>query len=135
MALKNPWPAEIVSQGRQNRKTDLGTIKLRREVISSIAGLAAQEVEGVYGLLPSLMSKLGELFGKKSYDAGVKVELGDADAKITIFVIVEYGVNIPEIANSVQDNVRQAIDKMTGIANVEVNVEISGIAPRKEVKE
>ena len=135
MALKNPWPAEIVSQGRQNRKTDLGTIKLRREVISSIAGLAAQEVEGVYGLLPSLMSKLGELFGKKNYDAGVRVELGDADAKITLYVIVEYGVNIPEIANSVQDNVRQAIDKMTGIANVEVNVEISGIAPRKEVKE
>ena len=63
------------------------------------------------------------------------VEMGDAHAKITLFVIVEYGVNIPEIANSVQDNVRQAIDKMTGIANVEVNVEISGIAPRKEVKE
>ena len=82
-----------------------------------------------------IMSKLGELLGRKSYNAGVRVELGDADARITLFIIVEYGVNIPEIANSVQDNVKQVIDKMTGIANVEVNVEISGIAPRKEVKE
>src|SRR3989338_5233280 len=114
MSLRNTWHATISSQGRHERKTDLGVIKLHKEVISSIANLAAQEVEGVHGLQPNMLSSLAELFGRKSYDRGVKVELGEADAKITLFVIVKYGVNIPDVASALQENVKQAIEKMTG---------------------
>ncbi len=106
-------------------------IKLHKEVISSIASLAAQEVEGVHGLRTGMMNSLSEIFGAKGGIGGVKVELGDAYTKITLFIIAEYGVNIPEIASSVQDNVRGAIDRMAGIANVEVNVEVVGIAPKE----
>ena len=121
MALKN-----------QNKKTDLGMIKVHREVISSIASLAAQEVDGVYGLKPNIMSSMYEAFGFKGSRSGVKVELGEADAKVVLFIIAEYGVNIPEVASAVQDNVRQAIDKMTGLAALEVNVEVVGISPKKK---
>ena len=108
-------------------------VKLYKEVISSIASLAAQEVEGVRGLRTGIMNSLSEIFGAKGGMRGVKVELGDANTKITLFIIAEYGVNIPEVASSVQDNVRGAIERMAGLANVEVNVEVVGIAP-KEVK-
>lgn len=120
MALKN-----------QHKKTDLGLIKLHLGVISSIANLAAQEVDGVNGLRSGIFANMLELFGKKDYASGVKVELGEADAKVTLFVIADYGVNIPEVAGAVQENVKQALERMAGLSNAEVNVEIVGIAPRK----
>lgn len=109
------------------RATDLGAVQIRNDVIGSIAALAAQEVEGVIGVWKgfSLPSFLG---GNRS---GVRVETQELEAKLWIPLVVEYGVNLPHVAAQVQDRVREAVEQMTQMAAVEVNVQIQQIKPRR----
>ena len=108
---------------REN-KTDLGTVKIKDEAIASIANIAALEVKGVVATKPSIMAKLFKPLSKR----GVKVDIKENDIKITLFIITEYGTNIPQTANQVQENVKRSIEKMTGISNVEVNVNVQGVS-------
>ncbi len=108
---------------REN-KTDLGVVKIKDEAIASIANTAALEVKGVAATKPSLAAKFLKPLSKR----GVKVDIKENDIKITLYIITEYGVNIPQIANQVQENVKRSIEKMTGISNVEVNVNVQGVS-------
>jgi uncharacterized alkaline shock family protein YloU len=69
-----------------------------------------------------------EFVGKKNPSKGVKVEVGEKEAAVDVFVIVEFGVRIPEVAHEIQRSVKKAIESMTGLTVVEINVHIQGVA-------
>lgn len=108
--------------------TDLGKIQIAPEVISVIAGLAAAEVEGVIPAGGGLVGELAERFGrKKNLSRGVEVEVGQKEVAVDLSVVVEYGYSIPRIASEIQENVKTAIENMTGLRVVEVNVHIQDV--------
>ncbi|MDI3279773.1 MAG: Asp23/Gls24 family envelope stress response protein [Bacillota bacterium] len=115
--------------------TDYGSIRIANEVVGIIAGLAATEVEGIAGMSGGLAGGLAEMLGRKNLAKGVKVEVGEKEAAIDLFVIVDYGVVIPEVAWRAQENVKRAIEAMTGLRVVEVNVHVQGVHFPQEEKE
>ena len=106
---------------------DVGTIRIADEVVAIVAGLAATELPGVAGMSGGLVGGIAEMLGKKNMAKGVKVEVGEREAAVDLFVIVEYGVRIPDIALTVQENVKRAIESMTGLEVIEVNVHVQGV--------
>ena len=105
----------------------LGTIRIADEVVSIIAGLAATEVEGMAGMSGGLVGGIAEMLGRKNFSKGVKVEVGEREAAIDLYIIVKYGVRIPDVALAAQENIKQAIENMTGLSVVEVNVHVQGV--------
>lgn len=117
-------------------RSDLGTIRIANEVVGIIAGLAATEVEGVAGMSGGLAGGIAELLGRKNLSKGVKVEVGEKEAAADLFLVTEYGVEIPEVAARVQENVKRAVESMTGLNVVEVNVHVQGVHfPQEEKQE
>ena len=119
----------IVKGGEQ------GTIKISEEVVSIIAGMAASEVAGVAGMSGGLAGGLAEKLGRKNLSKGVKAEVGEKEATIDIFVIVDYGAHIQEVAHQVQTSVRNAVESMTGLKVLQVNVNVQGVSFGPENKE
>ena len=110
-------------------KTDngFGTIKIADEVVSIIAGLAATEIDGIAGMSGGLVGGIAEMLGRKNFSKGVKVEVGEKEAAVDLFIIVKYGVRIPDVALAAQENIKRAIENMTGLSVVEVNVHVQGV--------
>lgn len=113
---------------------DVGSIRIADEVVGIIAGMAATEVDGVAGMSAGLVGGIAEMLGKKNLAKGVKVEVGEREAAVDLYIIVEYGVRIPDIALRVQENVKRGIESMTGLDVVEVNVHIQGVGFNQENK-
>jgi uncharacterized alkaline shock family protein YloU len=112
-----------------------GSVKITDEVVSIIAGLAATEVEGVAGMSGGLAGGIAEMLGRKNLSKGVKVQVGEKEVVVDIYIIVNYGVRIPEVAWKVQENVKKAIENMTGLTVAEVNIHVQGVnfgQPSKE---
>ena len=109
-----------------------GKVSFANDVIAVIASLAATEVEGVAGLNTGVISGIAEKLGRKSYTKGVKVEVGEEEVAVDIYLIVDYGVKIHEVSKKVQDAVKKAIENMTGLKVVEVNIYIESINLPKE---
>ena len=112
----------------------LGSIRIADEVVSIIAGLAATEIDGIAGMSGGLVGGIAEMLGKKNFAKGVKVEVGEKEAAVDLFIIVKYGVRIPDVAIAVQENVKQAIETMTGLSVVEVNIHVQGVGFPEEAK-
>ena len=108
-------------------KTELGSIQIAPEVIEIIAGLAAVEVDGVAGMSGGFAGDIAELLGRKNLSKGVKVEVGQREAAVDVSIQIEFGYRIPDVAASIQQNVKNAIRSMTGLDVVEVNVHIHGV--------
>jgi uncharacterized alkaline shock family protein YloU len=106
----------------------VGSIKIAEEVVAVIAGLAAAEVDGIIGMSGGLVGDIGEILGKRSPSKGVRVEVGDSEAAVDLFIVVRYGARIPEVAHKVQHNVKNAVEAMTGLDVVEVNIHVQGVA-------
>ncbi len=109
----------------QHSTIDVGTVRIEPDVVGTIAGLAASEVPGVTGM--SGVS-IVEMLRKSNLSKGVKVTVGEREAAVDVYVILDYGVKIPEVALRVQENVRNAIETMTGLVVVEVNVHVQSVA-------
>ncbi|GAA0215821.1 Asp23/Gls24 family envelope stress response protein [Selenomonas dianae] len=117
------------------KETGLGTIRVADEVVSIIAGLATTEVEGVAGMSGGIAGGIAEILGRKNFSKGVKVEVGEKEAAIDLYIIVKYGIRIPEVALAAQENVKRAIETMTGLSVIEVNVHVQGVGfPEEEPK-
>lgn len=114
---------------------DVGSIRIADEVVGIIAGMAATEVPGVAGMSGGLVGGIAEMLGKRNLSKGVKVEVGEREAAVDLFVIAEYGVRIPDVALQVQENVKRAIESMTGLDVVEVNIHVQGVGFASEVKD
>lgn len=111
--------------------TDMGNIRIANEVIEIIAGLAATEVVGVAGMSGGVAGGIAELLGRKNLSKGVKVEVGQKQCAVDVSIVADYGVRIPEVAGEIQDNVKRAIESMTGLEVVEVNVHVLGVTFNK----
>ena len=104
------------------------TIKIANEAVATYAGIAVSEVSGVYGMAGGFASGITEtISGKKNLSKGIKVEVGEKDAKIDVNIIVEYGARIPEVAFEIQTRVKKAVENMTGLKVLEVNVHVQGV--------
>lgn len=108
-------------------RPELGAVRIANEVVAVVAGLAATEVEGVAGMAGGFTDGITELWGKKNLARGVKVEVGQREAAVDLYVIIKYGAVIPEVSAAVQRNVKQAIEVMTGLEVVEVNVHVVSV--------
>ncbi|OZU90006.1 Asp23/Gls24 family envelope stress response protein [Virgibacillus indicus] len=107
--------------------TSLGKVEIAPEVIEVIAGIAAAEVDGLFAMRGNFASGVVEKFGKKSHSKGVKVELTDNGILIDLFVVLNFGVSIPEVAQNLQSNIRQTLKSMTALEIDEINVHVVGI--------
>ena len=112
---------------KKAEKFGIGTVRIADEVVGTIAGLAATEVNGIAGMSGGLVGGIAEMLRKKNFSKGVKVEVGEKEAAVDLYIIVEYGVRIPDIALTVQEKVKSAIENMTGLEVVEVNVHVQGV--------
>ncbi len=99
------------------------------EVVSIIAGVAASEVEGIASMVNISSSLLGK---GRSASKGVKVEIGTEEASVDLYVTVEYGKPIQKAAHEAQEAVRKAIEEMTGLHVVRVDVHVQGVSFEKE---
>lgn len=104
-----------------------GNIAISTDVIATIAAIAAKSIEGVSGMASSLTGGFAELLGKKNPSKGVKVAITGKDVKIDMFVVVEYGVKIPDVAWEIQGKTKNEVEAMTGLNVTAVNVNIEGV--------
>jgi uncharacterized alkaline shock family protein YloU len=104
-----------------------GEIKISEEVVAIVAGVAAMEVEGVAGMSGGFAGGIVEMLGKKNLAKGVKVEVGEKEAAIDLYIIVNLGVRIPEVSWEIQEKVKESVEEMTGLNVVEVNIHVQGI--------
>lgn len=111
----------------EDNRMNLGELKIANEVVGIIAGLAATEVEGVAGMSGGIAGGIAEMLGRKNLSKGVKVEVNEHETLVDLFVIVNYGVSIPEVAKNIQENVKKAIEIMTGLDVTEVNIHVLGV--------
>ena len=120
----------------RNLPSELGTIRIADEVVSIISGLAATEVDGVASMSGGIAGGIAEALGRKNLSKGVKVEVGEEEASIDLFMIVRYGSRIPDVAWQVQENVKKAVENMTGLKVIKVNVHVQGVSfPQQKSEE
>lgn len=115
-----------MSENKEN-KTVFGQIQIADEVIAIIAGTAALEVEGVAAPMGDATSTFVEFFGKKNQSKGVKVSVEDGETSVEVDIIIRFGSKIHETAYEVQKKVKNAVETMTGLNVVGVNVNVSGV--------
>ena len=109
--------------------TDHGSVNYASDVIAVIAGLAANEVEGIAGMSGS---SFADLLGRKNMAKGVKVTVNEDSVVIDLAVTVVYGTQIHRLAVEAQNAVAKAIENMTGLTVTGVNVNVTGIQFEKE---
>ena len=116
-----------------SESTDNNEIKIADDVVAVIAGVAVSEVSGVAEMAGGFAGGITEvLSGKKNLAKGIKVEVGDKETKIDVNIIVEYGVRIPDVAFEIQNRVKKAVETMTGLKVIEVNVHVQGVSTETE---
>lgn len=112
---------------QEDSRTGSGSIRVHKNAISSIASIAALDIPGVKSISKSLKVKFMDLIGSKG-SSDIRVEINkNEEVRIDIPIFVKYGFNIPEVANTVQENVRLALEKMTNLSLKDVNVNVVGI--------
>lgn len=113
--------------------TNEGKISIAQSVVAKIAGVACREISGVHAMGTSSGRALGALRERipgssgAKVDQGVGVEVGETQAAIDLDIVVEYGVSIADLGQSIQRNVKQAVERMTGLEVVEVNVNVDDV--------
>lgn len=108
-------------------KDQIGEVQIADEVVAIIAGLAATEVEGVDSLAGNMSNELIGKLGVKNLSKGVKVEVTEEHVSVNISMNLKYGYSIPDVCEKVQDKVKSAIENMTGLNVLDVNIKIAGV--------
>ncbi|AQM59262.1 alkaline-shock protein [Clostridium baratii] len=116
---------------------NVGIVKISDEVVSVIAGIAAEEIEGVMEFQHGVTNNISQLLkGKKTSGKAVKVTLEEDRAKIEMDLTVLYGVKILDVVASVQENVKKTVEAMTGLVVSSVDVYVQNIyLPKNSEKE
>ena len=117
---------ESRSTRRVYEKDKLGEVQIADEVVAIIAGLAATEVEGVDSMAGNITNELVGKLGMKNLSKGVKVDVTEEHVSVDISLNVKYGYKIPDVCEKVQERVKTAIENMTGLIVLDVNVKIAG---------
>ena len=130
MAAKKA-PSSALPLMMDNDQTPSATITYANEVVAIIAGLAANEVEGIAGMCNISSNILNK---NRNVTRGVKVEIGTEEVAVDLYVIVEYGTPIQRAAMDAQESVRKAIESMTGLHVVRVDVHVQSVSFEQENK-
>jgi uncharacterized alkaline shock family protein YloU len=124
------------SEERPEEGSDLGAIMVHHGVIAVISRLAAMRVQGVVDMGGSFANGIANMIGKSNEERGVKVDLQGQKVNIEINIVIEYGIKIPQVAWRVQNEVRRAVEEMTGKKVGTVDVVIQGVRmPSETIKE
>ena len=105
-------------------KEKIGEVQIADEVVAIIAGLAATEVEGVDSMAGNITNELVGKLGMKNLSKGVKVDVTEEHVSADLSLNIRYGYNIPSVSEQVQEKVSTAIENMTGLTVLDVNVKI-----------
>ena len=118
---------------RDRLVTDEGQITVAESVVQKIAGKACREIAGVHAMGTGGTRAFGSVRERipgstgPNFAQGVGVEVGEKEAAIDLDIVVEYGVSIAELGRGIQRNVKQAVERMTGLRVVEVNIAVDDV--------
>jgi uncharacterized alkaline shock family protein YloU len=122
------------SPSRLAEDTAQGRTTIAASVVQKIAGIAAREISGVHSMGGGISRTFGALRERipgggtgASNVAGVQVEVGEKQAAVDLDIVVEYGASIVELARAVRRNVISAVERMTGLEVIEVNIAVNDI--------
>lgn len=127
--MSENYPSDVKLNENPN-----GTVSFATEVVATIAGLAATEVDGVASMI-SPASGLADMFSRKSnrnLTKGVRIDLEDNRVSVDITITVDYGSPVPDVARNIQENVKKAIETMSGLDVKNVDVHVTGISFERE---
>jgi uncharacterized alkaline shock family protein YloU len=125
--------SDTTPAGTERMTTDDGKISVAQGVVQKIAGIACREISGVHAMGVSTSRAFGAVRERipgssgPNVAQGVGVEVGETQAAIDLDIVVEYGVSIADLGRSIQRNVKQAVERMTGLDVVEVNVNVDDL--------
>lgn len=122
-------PSRTQSSGESTLVSEQGKTTIANGVVSKIAGIAANEIDGVYQLVSTgagqTLSGLAQrVTGAEARDRGVTVEVGQREAAVDVRLITVYGASIPEVSQSVRQNIIARVREMTGLIVKEVNIDV-----------
>jgi uncharacterized alkaline shock family protein YloU len=127
-ASSNASPATL-----DRRDSDGGKISIAQGVVQKVAGIACREISGVHAMGVSTSRAFGAVRERipgssgPSFAQGVGVEVGETEAAVDLDIVVDYGVSIGDLGRSIQRNVKQAVERMTGLEVVEVNINVDDL--------
>jgi uncharacterized alkaline shock family protein YloU len=105
-----------------------GEVRISTDVIVVIAHTAVMETEGVAGMSAGIADNISQVLGRKGGTKGVKVELAGREVSVDLFLIVDYGARIPDVAWRAQERVKKAVESMTGLDVKAINVHVQGVS-------
>ena len=109
-------------------ETRLGRVEVAPSAIAGLAGAAVLECYGVVGTShPTLRSGLAQILQGENYRRGVQVRVVEQRIIIDLYVVLQYGVRVSEVAHNIMDNVRFRVEKALGVPIEEVNVHVQGL--------
>ena len=114
---------------------ETGMIRISDDVVATIAGLAALDTPGIAGMSGGISEGLAKRLSGKNVQKGVTVEVGQVEAAVHLRVIVQYGLPIHNVCRELQLNVKEAVENMTGLQVVRVDVKVEGVVFRDEEPE
>lgn len=125
---------DMNQRGTYNLKEDdkLGVVQIADDVVAMIASLAATEVDGVSALVGNITNELMSKVGMKKLTKGVKVEVIEGVVSMELAIMIQYGHNIPQTCQNVQNKVKTAVENMTGLTVSDVNIRIAGVNMQEE---
>ena len=106
-------------------KDKIGEVQIADEVVAIIAGLAATDVDSMAG---NITNELVGKLGMKNLSKGVKVEVTEEHVSVNMALNLKYGYSIPDVCEKVQEKVKNAIENMTGLTVLDVNIKIAGVS-------
>ena len=127
--MSENYPSDV----KLNENPD-GTVSFATEVVATIAGLAATEVDGVASM-SSPSTGFADMFSRKNtrnFTKGVRIDLEGNKVTVDITIVVDYGSPVPDVAKNIQENVKKAIETMSGLDVRSVDVHVSGISFERE---
>lgn len=114
--------------------SDGGKITVNDSVVTKVAGLATREVSGVHAMGAGAARAFGAIKQRipgssstNTISQGVSVEVGETEAAVDLDIVIEYGVSVAELGRSIQRNVKQSVEQITGLKVVEVNVNVDDV--------
>ncbi|MGW1715455.1 Asp23/Gls24 family envelope stress response protein [Streptomyces sp. NPDC002156] len=141
----DPTPTQLrktnVTKRGGGDPADRGRTTIADGVVEKIAGLAARDVLGVHAMGSGFSRTFGAVRdrvpggGSKSVTRGVKAEVGEVQTALDLEIVVEYGVSIGDVARAVRENVIAAVERMTGLEVVEVNIAVTDVKLPEEEEE
>ena len=118
---------QSVGKDKVVKGNEYGQIKIADDAIATIVSMATLEVDGVAGMNGGVTSNITEMLGKKNMTKGVKLDIENNKVVVEIYIIAYYGVALPILANEIQNRVKNALETMTGLEVISVNINVQGL--------